>query len=76
MEGLNERLDLSSMVLTYISPDLIFTLLCNPKRGAGICTRLIAPTFLPTLPGSLILAEDLCFLNVTIVPLIILTHLS
>lgn len=65
MEGLNERLDLSSMVLTYISPDLIFTLLCNPKRGAGICTRLTAPTFLPTLPGSLqpsLITLDLTFM--------------
>lgn len=36
MEGLDERLRLSSMVLTYISLDLILTLLFNLERGRNM----------------------------------------
>lgn len=73
MEGLDERLNLSIMVLT-----LILTLLFNPERGQEHApdSAVTALIFLPTLIKFLILAEVLCFFNVKIIPLITLAHLS
>lgn len=77
MKDPHERLGLSSVVLMYISTGIIFVLLFNSEEGQEHApgSAVTASTLLPTLPGSLIIVEVLCFLKVKIIPLITLTHL-